>query len=103
MVKIIRLKIVINIMKIFGGLRYAIKMCGIDLDKSKCRFLMLFKYLYVIVMNFTVLQLLSIYHILTALSKFLHFQVMAHLMFSIVVSHLINCKQAHIKKFSFLK
>lgn len=94
-----RLKKQTDIWKMYGGLRYAMKMCGIDLENSKCSILFKpFKYLYVILMHFIVIYFLYIYKLIATFSMSLYFQIMTGLIFSIVVWYLMNCKIVHLKK-----
>lgn len=97
--KITHLKKQTDIWKMYGGLRYAMKMCGIDLDNSKSSILLKpFKYLYVILMHFIVIYYLFIYKLITTFSMSLYFQIMTGLIFSIIVWYLMNCKIVHLNK-----
>lgn len=88
-----------DICKMYGGLRYTMKMSGIDLENSKSSiFLKPFKYLYIFAMHFYFVYFLCNYRISMEFSKSFFYENIACLIFSIVAWYLMKCKIVHLKK-----
>lgn len=88
-----------DIWKNYGLLRYIMKICGIDLNNKKTyTYLKVFKYLYPSLMHFMFIYFICVYPLVTAFSTSYYIEIMAGIIFSIVVWHLLIWKVKHLKQ-----